>query len=266
MLKEPMILIISDSIGETAQHVVEAAAIQFDSGSFDYHNFSYVRSKDEVNEILADYSSQRVVVVFTLIQPSLRQHLLELAGEKGIKTVDIMGPLMDVLASETGVEPQLEPGLVHRLDQDYYNRVHAIEFTVKHDDGNNPAGIRDADVVLIGVSRTSKTPMSIYLSYRGYKAANIPLVPEVQPPEELFRYRNKVVGLTIEASLLNEIRNERLRSLGLGLEAEYASLDRIFKELDYADQIIRRLGCYVIDVTNKSIEEASGEIMNYLSQ
>jgi hypothetical protein len=205
------------------------------------------------------------MIVFTLINPELRSEFIELANESNVPVVDIMGPVMENFEKILDIKPRLKPGLVHRLDQNYFKRVDAMEFTVKYDDRNDDKGIKLADVVLVGVSRTSKTPMCIYLSYRGFKAANVPLVPEVEASSLLYRNPGKkVIGLTIDPLLLNEIRQERLKSLGLSPDSQYASIGRINKELEFADNIMHNIGCPVIDVTNKSIEESANEVMNYI--
>lgn len=259
------ILVISDSIGETARNVAHAALSQFDSQDVNIKRFSYVKTLDDLEIIMEEAEGGNTVLVYTLLDPHLRQELVHLAKEKEVDYVDVMGPMMGALGNILQKEPRLEPGLIHQLDEEYFRRVEAIEFTVKYDDLNDPRGVELADVVLIGVSRTSKTPMSIYLAYRGYKAANIPLVPEVEPPDVLFNNPgNKVIGLTIDPLLLNEIRQERLKALGLNLKANYASVKRINEELDYASKLMRRVACPIIDVTNKSVEESATEILRYL--
>ena len=161
--------------------------------------------------------------------------------------------------------PKNQPGLVRQLDEEYFRKVEAIEFAVKYDDGRDPRGLLRADVVLIGVSRTSKTPLSMYLANKRYKVANVPLVPEVEPPEELFMVpTKKCIGLTISPDQLNMIRRERLKSLGLTSQANYASLERIMQELEYAEKIMKRVGCPVINVSNKAVEETANLIVDII--
>ena len=179
-----------------------------------------------------------------------------------VRTVDVLGPMLNAVAQITGKDPRLEPGLLHKLDEEYFSKVEAIEFAVKYDDGKDPRGILFADIVLIGISRTSKTPLCMYLATKRIKAANIPLVPEVAPPEELFQLPpRKVIGLTVKPEILNPIRQERLKSLGLAPNADYASMDRILREIDYAEEIMRKIGCPVIDVSNKAVEETASRIL-----
>jgi regulator of PEP synthase PpsR (kinase-PPPase family) len=172
---------------------------------------------------------------------------------------------MATLEDSLKVAPSNKPGLVRRLDEEYFRRVDAIEFAVKYDDGRDPRGLLRADVVLIGVSRTSKTPLSMYLANKRLKVANVPLVPEVEPPQELFELpRERIIGLTIRSEQLNEIRTERLKALGLTAQANYAALDRINQVLEYSAKIMKRLGCPVIDVSNKAIEETANIILEVI--
>ena len=158
-------------------------------------------------------------------------------------------------------------GMIHKLDQEYFKKVEAIEFAVKYDDGKNPSGFEKADIVIIGVSRTSKTPLSMFLAYKKIKAANLPLVPEVPLPEELFKIPpKKVVGLIIDPYKLNNIRSERLRTMGLDGEANYANIARIEEELAYARAVMRRVHCPILDVSNKSIEETASFVMQIIER
>jgi regulator of PEP synthase PpsR (kinase-PPPase family) len=172
---------------------------------------------------------------------------------------------MDAFASIMPGAPRMEPGLVRKLDAQYFRRVEAIEFAVKYDDGKDPRGLGLADLVLVGVSRTSKTPLSMYLAHKQIKVANVPLVPEVLPPEELFDVpREKVVGLTISPNQLFEIRKERLLALGLRHQSSYASLERILMELEYSEGIMKKIGCPIFDVTNKAVEETAGKLLELI--
>ncbi|KHE72847.1 pyruvate, water dikinase regulatory protein [Halobacillus sp. BBL2006] len=260
---KPFIYVLSDSVGETAELVVKAALSQFDDGPFDLQRIPYVEDKGTINEAVLQAKEQGAMIGFTLVIPEFRQHLLEQAKKHDIECVDIMGPMMEVMERHFNIEPRLEPGLVHKLDEDYFKRVEAIEFAVRYDDGRDPRGISKADIVLIGVSRTSKTPLSQYLAHKRLKVANVPIVPEVQPPSELFRVdKSKCIGLKISAEKLNDIRKERLRSLGLGSQASYANIDRIEQEIEHFNRVVDRIGCEVIDVSNKAVEETANVIMN----
>lgn len=260
-----VIYVISDALGETAEFVSRAAAAQFVGVKTRIRRVPYVRDQAHLEDIMEEAATEQAILVYTLVLRDLREYLEQKAMERGLRTVDILGPLIGALAGQTGMDPTLKPNIIHRLDEQYFRKVEAVEFAVKYDDGKDPRGVLFADVVLIGVSRTSKTPLSMYLAHKGLKAANIPLVPEVDPPDELFSIRpRKVIGLTVRPELLNQIRTERLKTLGLGATADYANLDRIMRELEYARGIMKRIGCPIIDATGKAIEETASIVLEIL--
>ncbi|MEC9489043.1 MAG: pyruvate, water dikinase regulatory protein [Halanaerobium sp.] len=261
----PKVIVLSDALGDTAEQVVNAGASQFNGNKIKVKKFNRIRTIQQIDLVFKQEVDKSTIVAYTLVEPPLRDYLDKAIERMGIPSIDIMGPVIKAFTETFHTEPKMEPGLQHKLDREYFQRVDAIEFTVKFDDRNDARGIELADVVLVGVSRTSKTPTCIYLAYKGYKAANIPLVPEVNPPGLLLENPGrKVIGLTIDPELLMEIRYQRLKTLGLELNADYASLARIQEELDYADRIMRRVGCPIIDVTNKSVEESANEVLNYI--
>jgi [pyruvate, water dikinase]-phosphate phosphotransferase / [pyruvate, water dikinase] kinase len=258
----PIIYALSDSIGETAELVARATASQFDSGEFDIIRVPYINSVELIAETVGEAAKHTCIICHTLVSPHLREALLEQASYYHIPTVDIMGPMIHAVQSLSVLQPKLKPGLIHKLDQEYFKRVEAVEFAVKYDDGKNPWGLLKADIIIVGVSRTSKTPLSMYLAHKKLKVANVPLVPEVPPPEELFAVSpERIVGLVIDEFKLTDIRAERLKTMGLASNASYANLDRIAAELVYAKTIIRKLGCPTIDVSNKAIEETANKIL-----
>lgn len=184
-----------------------------------------------------------------------------------VKSVDIMGPLMNILLDKIDDQPYFEPGLVHQLDEAYFKKIDAIEFAVKYDDGKDPKGLSKADIVLLGISRTSKTPLSQYLAHKSYKVMNIPIVPEVTPPDELFNTdASKCIALKISEEKLNKIRKERLKQLGLGDSARYATEQRIEEELNYFHELVDKIGCPIIDVSDKAIEETANDIISIIEQ
>lgn len=262
MSEHPLVFVLSDSVGETAELVIKAGLSQFTNGNYDIHRVPYVEDKTTIDETLELVEEKQALIAFTLVNPELRDYMHQRAKELNVEVIDIMGPMMDLMERKFKNEPRLEPGLVYKLDKDYFKRIEAIEFAVRYDDGRDPRGIARADIVLIGVSRTSKTPLSQYLAHQRIKVANIPVVPEVDPPEELFRIdQSKCIGLRISREKLIEIRKERLKALGLGDHATYATLNRIDEELAYFDNIIDKIGCEVIDVSNKAVEETANIIM-----
>ncbi|MBD1371179.1 kinase/pyrophosphorylase [Hazenella sp. IB182357] len=265
----PVVYVISDSVGETAEFVVKAASSQFNghSDSIDIRRVPYVTDQDILIETVQAAKEEKALIAFTLVVPQLQQKLVEEARRKGVPYVDIMEPMINGLSHLFQMKPKREPGLLHKLDEDYFRKVEAIEYAVKYDDGKDPRGLLSADVVLIGVSRTSKTPLSMYLAHKRLKVANVPIVPEVDPPDELFMIpANRCVGLTIDPNQLNNIRRERLKSLGLASGANYANLERILLELEYAEKVIRKVGCPRIDVSNKAVEETANIILDMLKK
>ncbi|WP_019119919.1 pyruvate, water dikinase regulatory protein [Brevibacillus massiliensis] len=260
-----VIYVVSDSIGETAEFVVRAVASQFDNHLIDVIKYPYIEDTGSIDEIVSSAKESGAMIVFTLVIPELKAYIMEKADKAGVPIVDVMGPLMNTLQEILHTQPKYKPGLVRRLDEEYFRKVDAIEFAVKYDDGRDPRGLLRADVVLIGVSRTSKTPLSMYLANKRFKVANVPLVPEVEPPEELFQLPpERCIGLTIDAAQLNSIRTERLKALGLTSQANYATIDRINEELAYSKKVLDRIGCPVIDVSNKAVEETANIILEII--
>lgn len=259
---EPVIFVVSDSLGETAELVARAAGSQFDGGHVTIRRVPYVSHVSDIEDIFTEAVKYNSVINYTVVIEELREAIKNLSKEYGIPCVDLLGPTLDAVTQVTGMKPKMATGLLRKLDEDYFRKVEAIEFAVKYDDGKDARGLMKADIVLIGVSRTSKTPVCMYLGHKKIKAANMPLVPEVAPPEELFEISpKKIIGLTIKSHLLNEIRNERLKALGLGSGADYANPNRIIQELEYAENIFKRIGCPVIDVTNRAVEETAGKVL-----
>jgi len=260
----PIIYAISDALGETAEFVARAAASQFDSGRIEVRKVPYVTDKDYLREIVEEAKEVNGIIAYTLVLQDLKDYLEEKIKEHQVTAVDILGPMLTAISQSTKLKPKMEPGLLRKLDEDYFRKIEAVEFAVKYDDGKNSRGLLSADVVLIGVSRTSKTPVSMYLAHKRIKTANVPLVPEVSPPEEIFKLRRwKIVGLKILPDALFEIRSERLKALGLAPNADYANKERITKELKYAEEIMERLGCPVVDVTNRAVEETASQVLEY---
>lgn len=239
-----------------------AAACQFNYSGVEYKRIPYVNSINYLYEVLDKIDPANSLLVYTLVIDEVREALVQYAAKRGLMTVDVLKPMLDALEEITGDMPKGKPGLVRELDDNYFKKIEAVEFAVKYDDGKDPRGVLYADLVLLGVSRTSKTPLCMYLAHRGIKAANIPLVPEVKVSEEVFRIpRHKIIGLTIKPQVLHEIRKERLKALGLAGDADYASLERILAELDYAEAVMKKVGCPIIDVSRKAVEETASKVL-----
>ncbi|NGP43530.1 kinase/pyrophosphorylase [Bacillaceae bacterium SIJ1] len=258
-----IVYIVSDSVGETAELVAKAAMSQFEHSYFELKRVPYVEDEGTLKEIVQLAKQQNALIGFTLVIPRMRETLLKEASVHNVPVVDLIGPLIQKMSTVYNKVPKNQPGLVHKLDADYFQKVDAIEFAVRYDDGRDKRGVLLADIVLIGVSRTSKTPLSQYLAHKKMKVANVPMIPEVKPPQELFHVSPaKCIGLTIQPEKLNDIRRERLRSLGLKENAGYADPGRIHEELAYFEDVIQRIGCHVIDVTNKAVEETANLILS----
>jgi [pyruvate, water dikinase]-phosphate phosphotransferase / [pyruvate, water dikinase] kinase len=263
--QQSVIYICSDSVGETAEAVARATIRQFDAHETRIKRFAHIRTGEEIRAVVNEAGKNGGFITYTLVQPELRDIMREESLRQKVRSVDIMGPMMQAFMESFDGSPNRLPGMLHRLDEDYFKRVEAIEFTVRCDDGRDSRAFLEADIILIGVSRTSKTPLSIFLAHKGFKVANLPLMPEVKPPQELFRItKGLIVGLSMEPDQMLRIRNERLRALGLAPGAKYAGLDRIEQELNYARSLMEKLGCVVIDVTDRAIEETAGIIMAQL--
>ena len=266
-VEKPIIYACSDSLGETAERVARAAASQYDKQEFNIIRVPYIRSEQQIEELVCKAEANKAMICYTIISPSLCRKLRELTKTANVTVVDIIGPMLAGVGTLTDTEPTLKAGMIHQLDEEYFKRVEAIEFAVKYDDGKNPMGFLKADIVIVGVSRTSKTPLSMYLAHKRIKAANLPLVPEVSLPPELFQIpARKIVGLIIDPFKLNFIRSERLRSMGLDANASYANIERINEELEYARGVMRRLHCPIIDVSSKAIEETANLVMEIVKR
>jgi len=260
-MKEQYLYICSDSIGDTAEAVARATIRQFNAEQVQIQRYGYLRKEEEIRRIVEKAALVGGFIAYTLVQRDLREAMKAEALRHGVRAVDIMGPMLQAFMDTYGDAPKSKPGLLYEMDADYFRRVAAIEFAVKYDDGRDPRGLLQAEVVLIGVSRTSKTPLSIFLAHKGIKVANLPLMPEVKLPAELFKIPGqRVVGLVMEAQHILRIRLERLKAVGLPEGSKYATLPRIEEELAYAEALMKRLNCTVIDVTNKAIEETAGLI------
>ena len=261
------IYLMSDATGETVDRVVRAALSQFRGVEYKLHRIGKLRSREDVIAALEDALREPGIIVYTLVDSELAMLLRDEAEAMGLDAIDLISPLLYKFSEFIGVAPQMEPGLLYQVNSEYYKRVEAVDFTVKHDDGQDPRGLAKADVVLVGVSRTSKTPLSMYLAHKGYKVANVPLVPGIDPPKELYKVDpNRVVGLIIEAKRLIEIRTARLRNLRQSPRGSYAGHEEVEEELESCRRLYRRNPAWmVIDVTRKSVEESAAEILQKLN-
>lgn len=255
---------LSDSTGETLENIAKAALAQFDGVEVIKHFWPMVRSETHLNRILTEVTENPGLVIFTLVNRDIREKLEKECRHLGLPSVAALDTVTDALSNMLGQEAKARPGRQHILDSAYFDRVEAIQFTIAHDDGIGAENWEAADIVLAGVSRTSKTPTSIYLANRGYKTANIPIVPESPPPDSLFHLKNPlVVGLITSADRLVQIRRNRLLSLNQVPETDYVDSEKVKAETQYARRMFADNGWPVIDVTRRSIEESAAAIINF---
>ena len=258
--------VISDSTGETAARLAEAVERQFPEEEFETVRHPRVESIDDVQLAAARARGRRAVVMYTIVEPELREAMRTLCRRYRLHYCDLLGHPIESVARVSGQPAAGTPGALPVLDSSYFKRMEAIEFAVRYDDGVAAHGLRDADIVLVGVSRSSKTPLSMYLGYLGYKTANVPVVRGIEPPRELFEIDPaRIVGLKIDAETLAQIRGERVRAMK-GSRKRYADLEAIYADLEHAEAVHRRLGCPVIEVSNLAIEETARRIIGLVEQ
>jgi len=260
------ILTVSDATGTTAENVVRAALVQFDSAEIVIRRFGNIRTSEQILEIVNDAAENNGIIVHTFVYAKLRRTMLTEGRARDVVTIDLMGPLLARLSELLATKPKQQPGIFQPFDTSYLDRIEAIDYTVRHDDGRNVHDIDKAEVVLVGVSRTSKTPLSIYLAYRGWRVANIPIILGVDPPSHLFELpKHRVVGLVIRPDRLSELRAVRTDRMGTKVSG-YADLDYVKHEIAYAYTVFdRRRDWPLVDVTTKPIEETASEIVSLIS-
>ena len=260
------LFIVSDSIGETALRMIHATLTQFpDLNNVEIKKFPYIKDEEEFLNILNLAKEHHAIVATTLVSESFNALGHEFAREHHIPYVDYMSDLISIIEHVTGEKPLMESGALRKLNEAYFKRIEAIEYSVKYDDGKHFSDIGEADALIVGVSRTSKTPLSMYLANKGYKIANIPLVPEVSIPDSVFKQKGlQVFGLTASPQYIANIRKSRAETLGLSKASQYNNLNRIKEELSYAEEVFKKLNATVINTEYKSIEESAFYIEKFL--
>lgn len=255
--------LVSDSTGETLETVAKSALALFDEVETVKHFWPMVRTEGHLGRTIEDIAANPGLVLFTLVSGDLRQKLEERCAALGLPTVAVLDPVVDALSSILGQEAKARRGKQHSLDAAYFSRVEAIQFTIAHDDGAGSENWDQADIILAGVSRTSKTPTSIYLANRGFKTVNVPLVIESPPPPVLYELQKPlIVGLVINPERLIQVRRNRLLSLNQAPETDYVDIEAVQREVAFARRIFADNGWPVIDVTRRSIEEVAAAIIN----
>ncbi len=264
--------LVSDATGETLNAIARATVSQFEHVTIQYHRWTLIRTRFQLHRVLEGIESEPGPVLSTVVDKALRTDLETTCARFGVPVVNVLDPVLSILQETIGAVAAARPGRQYVLDADYFRRIDAMHFVVAHDDGQAQAGMVEADVVLVGVSRSSKTPTSLYLANRGVKAANVPLVPGLPDPPGLEDPRAPVVGLTLEPAALIEIRRHRLKLISHGAntgimrqaETEYVDLEAVKGELLWARRMCTRRGWPVIDVTRRSIEETSATVLQLM--
>ena len=261
------IYIVSDGTGETAEKVVRAALRQFVGYLVHVQVFPHVTERKQIQELMVKASKKDALVVTTLVKAEIRTAAEELATQNRIRHADLIGSLLSQISLFLRATPQGVPNQMHKINDEYFQRIEAIEFTVKGDDGKNPRMLFHADIILLGVSRTSKTPLSVYLAHKGYKVCNIPIVLNQPLPEELFGVdQDKIFALTIDADVLRNIRTQRLKTMRVQGRSNYSDMNYILAELDWSESEFRaNTNWPVIDVTQKAVEETAAIILGIMS-
>jgi len=262
------IIIISDGTGETATGVCRAVMTQFKDREVYFTRYKNVRTKDQIDAIFEEAAIHHDLIVYTIVSVELRQYIQDLTRTKHVRTLDVLGPALTSFSNYFEQEPSAEPGLLHAVNDDYFKRVEAMEFTLNHDDGRNTESLYLADIVLVGISRTSKTPLSVFLSLHGYKVVNIPLIPDTPLPPDLFKIdQRKIFALTIDPMALQHIRKNRLTRLGAKeITGDYANINQVTNEVEWANQLFKENKRWpVFNVTEKALEETAAEIIKLLS-
>jgi regulator of PEP synthase PpsR (kinase-PPPase family) len=255
--------LVSDSTGETVSSVARAAIAQFEHLTIHEHLWNLVRTGTQMDRVIDEISKKPGMVMFTLVDGKLREKLTNFCLSLRVPCVPVLATVLSEMKNYFGVKESNNPGRQHEMDDDYFKRVEAINFSLTHDDGQMTQDLEKSDIILVGVSRTSKSPTSIYLAFRGYKTANVPYVKHCPLPQNLFEIKSSlIVGLTIGAERLVDVRRNRLSSLNQNNETDYVDIDAVKDEIAESRRLYAKYGWPVIDVTRKSVEETAATILN----
>jgi len=259
---EKLVYIISDGIGQSAINLLKASMIQFDFPSSALRIFSRIDNEVRIRTILEQAKEDNAFVAFTIVKREIRKLVHEICLKENLLHLDILGPPIEKLSAYLGVEPKEDANLLRKVDSNYFKRIDAIEFSMKYDDGQDVNKVFDADIIILGLSRTSKTPTSYFLAQQGYKVVNVPLVPEIPIPDEVYQVdQNRVVCLVMDSEILQKIRSARVKHYNI--KSNYTDLGRIFDEMEMVYELTKKnRKWHVIDTTNKSVEETAREIIS----
>lgn len=267
LMEKRQIFVLSDATGETAEKITRAALSQFSDAKTVLVRRHHIRTENQIESVLKEAQSKKGLIIYTFVSESLRLKIREKALQSDLMAVDMLGPLLTAMSHFFDTRPQSDPGRLHRVDTDYFGRIEAVQFTVKHDDGQNLQGVPQADIVLVGPSRTAKTPLSVYLARHGYKVANVPIVLNIPLPKVLDRVaQDRIVALIIDPRRLQEIREARLKKLNQQI-TDYAKLESIVEELKNCRKVYRENPKWsILDVTGRAVEEVASDIMSLFRQ
>ncbi|MBT7610603.1 MAG: kinase/pyrophosphorylase [Bacteriovoracaceae bacterium] len=268
MNKKVKIIVISDGTGETATEICRAAMAQFKGKDVYFTRYKNVRTKEQITAIFTEAAIHHDLITYTIVQKEIREHISELSRTKHVRALDLLGPALTTFSNYFEQEPSRKPGILHEVNDEYFNRVAAMEFTINHDDGRNVESLHLADIILVGISRTSKTPLSIYLSHKGLKVVNIPIIESQNPPDALFKVdQRKIFALTINPDALAEIRRKRLGRLGAATHTgDYANQSKVLSEVEWANTLFEENKRWpVFNVTDKALEETASEIVKLIN-
>lgn len=260
------VFVLSDGTGETAEQLMRAALVHFNRQGLTVSRYKNVRTEAQVASIFEEAHQQKAILVYTVVSEKIRICIQKMSTQTNLPALDLLGPLMELLSRYLNKDPNPQPGLFHQVNDYYFRRIEAIEFTVKHDDGRYAENLIAADIVLVGLSRTSKTPLSVYLSYKGWKVANVPVVKGIALPDTLQKIdQRKIIGLIIDPEALVKIRRERLIRMGEDPTGQYADVDHVVEEIEYCKELFRKNRRWpVLNVTGKALEETATEVETFI--
>ena len=258
---------VSDSTGETLDRIFLAIKAQFSNFNCKTIHYSFTRTKNQIDKIISQSKTEKnVIILYTIVDNKLSKYMDEESKKNNIPSFEVLGGLISDFAKLLKQEANRKPSGQHALDEEYYKRIEAVQFTMSHDDGKIISDLEKSDVVLVGISRTSKTPTSIYLANRGYKVANIPIIPNKNIPEQLRESEKKtcIVGLVCDATRLSDVRRNRIHSMNEDRPGDYTDEKKILNELENSKKLFKKYNWPVIDVTRKSVEETAASIIKIL--
>jgi len=261
------IILVSDGTGETAAQIINAVMVQFEGHSITYTRYKNVRSEVQINAIIEEADVNKALIVYTVIAPEIAKVLRSEASARNLPCIDLLGPVLNGVVTHFGFKPSTRAGLLHDVNERYFSRIEAMEYTIAHDDGRDFTNLDQANLIILGISRTSKTPLSMYLSFQGWKVMNVPLIRGFTVPDEIKTVdQRKIIGLTIDPEELAKIRRARLERLGQDKGGDYADLENINIEIEYANEIFRKNRKWpVFNVTGKALDETASELIKLMS-